>query len=172
MEGVHCCALPGFTIVATLTLALGIGATTAMFSVVNGILLRPLPYPEQDRLIELVHEARGVGISRILASPAVYFGYRDHSRTFEAVGLWDWDTSPVTVTGAGEPESVRSVEVTHEVLGILGATPVAGPQLQVERRRSREPRRQRSFPMRTGSAVSGAPIRSGGRSSWTASRAR
>jgi putative ABC transport system permease protein len=117
---------PGFTIVATLTLALGIGATTAMFSVVSGILLRPLPYPEQDRLIELVHEARGVGISRILASPAVYFGYRDHSRTFEAVGLWDWDASPVTVTGVGEPESVRSVEVTHEVLGILGATPALG----------------------------------------------
>src|ERR671913_970575 len=117
---------PVFTIVATLTLALGIGATTAMFSVVNGILLRPLPYPEQDRLIELVHEARGVGISRILASPAVYFGYRDHGRTFEAVGLWDWDASPVTVTGAGEPESVRSVELTDEVLGMLGAAPALG----------------------------------------------
>ena len=117
---------PGFTIVATLTLALGIGATTAMFSVVNGILLRPLPYAEQDRLVELVHEARGVGISRILASPAVYFGYRDHSRTFEAVGLWDWDASPVTVTGVGEPESVRSVEMTDEVLGMLGATPALG----------------------------------------------
>jgi putative ABC transport system permease protein len=117
---------PGFTIVATLTLALGIGATTAMFSVVNGILLRPLPYTEQDRLVELVHEARGVGISRILASPAVYFGYRDHSRAFEAVGLWDWDASPVTVTGVGEPESVRSVEMTHELLGILGATPTLG----------------------------------------------
>lgn len=117
---------PGFTTVATLTLALGIGATTAMFSVVNGILLRPLPYPEQDRLVELVHEARGVGISRILASPAVYFGYRDHGRTFEAVGLWDWDASPVTVTGGAEPESVPSVELTHEVLGILGATPALG----------------------------------------------
>ena len=117
---------PGFTTVVVLTLALGIGATTAMFSVVNGILLRPLPFPEQDRLIELVHEAPGVGISRILASPAVYFGYRDHSRTFEAVGLWDWDSSPVTVTGSGDPESVRSVEVTHEVLAILGVTPMMG----------------------------------------------
>ncbi len=117
---------PGFTAVATLTLALGIGATTAMFSVVNGILLRPLPYPDQDRLVELVHEARGAGIARILASPAVYFGYRTHSRAFEAVGLWDWDASPVTVTGAGEPESVRAVEMTHEVPEILGARPVLG----------------------------------------------
>jgi len=117
---------PGFTTVATLTLALGIGATTAMFSVVNGVLLRPLPYPEQDRLIELVHEAPGLGIARLLASPAVYFGYRDHSQTFEAVGLWDWDSSPVTVTGSGEPEAVRSLEVTHEVLTILGADPLVG----------------------------------------------
>ena len=113
---------PGFTTVATLTLALGIGATTAMFSVVTGSV-RPLPYPEQDRLVELVHS---MASGRILASPAVYFGYRDHSRTFESVGLWDWDASPVTVTGAGEPESVRSVEVTHEVLGMLGATPARG----------------------------------------------
>jgi predicted permease len=117
---------PGFTVVAVLTLALGIGATTAMFSVVNGILLRPLPYPDQDRLIELVHEAPGAGIPRIGGSPAVYFGYRDHNRTFEAVGLWDWDSSPVTVTGAGEPESVRAVELTHEVLGILGASTALG----------------------------------------------
>jgi len=117
---------PGFTIVATLTLALGIGATTAVFSVVNGVLLRPLPYPEQERLIELVHEAPGLGIDELLASPAMYFGYRDHSRTFEAVGLWDWDSSPVTVTGSGVPESVTSVEVTHEVLAMLGANPIVG----------------------------------------------
>ncbi len=117
---------PGFTLAATLTLALGIGATTAVFSVVNGVLLRPLPYPEQERLIELVHEAPGLGIDELLASPAMYFGYRDHGRTFEAVGLWDWDGSPVTVTGAGVAESVASVEVTHEVLGMLGANPIMG----------------------------------------------
>lgn len=117
---------PGFTFVATLTLALGIGATIAMFSVVNGILLRPLPYPEQDRLIELVHEAPGLGMGQLLASPAIYFTYRDHSRTFDSVGLWDWDSSPVTVTGSGEPEAVQSLEVTHEVLGILGANPIVG----------------------------------------------
>jgi predicted permease len=117
---------PGFTIVATLTLALGIGATTAMFSVVNGILLRPLPYPDQDRLIELVHEAPGLGIDELFASPAIYFGYRDHSETFESVGLWDWDSSPVTVTGSGQPEAVQSLEVTHEILAILGADPIVG----------------------------------------------
>src|SRR5262245_19909297 len=89
----------GFTSVGVLTLALGIGATTAMFSVVNGVLLRPLPYPQQDRLIELVHQAPGIGLGELFASPAMYFAYRDHSRTFESVGLWDWDSSPVTVTG-------------------------------------------------------------------------
>lgn len=117
---------PGFTIVATVTLALGVGASTAMFSVVNGVLLRPLPYPEQDRLIELVHEAPGLGIDEIFASASVYFGYRDHSETFESVGLWDWDRSPVTVTGGREPETVQSLEVTHEVLPMLGATPILG----------------------------------------------
>lgn len=116
---------PGFTMVVTFTLALGIGATTAMFSVVNGVLLRPLPYPDQDRLVELVHEAPALGID-IMASPAMYFGYRDHSRTFDAIGLWDWDDSPVTITGDGEPETVASVAVTHEVLAVLGAEPALG----------------------------------------------
>lgn len=114
---------PGFTMAATLTLALGIGATTTMFSVLNGVVLRPLPYPEQDRLVELRH---ATGIGNIAGSPAVYFGYRDHSQTFESVGLWDWDSSPVTVVGAGEPETVQSVEVTHEILSMLGARFIAG----------------------------------------------
>ena len=117
---------PGFTATVLLTLSIGIGATTAMFSVVNGVLLQPLPYPEQDRLIELVHEAPAIGIDQVFASPAAYFGYRDHGRTFEAVGLWDWDRSPVTVTGSRSPEAVPSVEVTHELLEMLGADPILG----------------------------------------------
>jgi putative ABC transport system permease protein len=117
---------PGFTLVAVLTLALGIGATTAMFSIVNGVLLRPLPYPEQDRLVEIVHEVPGLGIDELYASAAVYFGYRDYNRTMEAIGHWDWDSSPATVTGGREAESVPSLEVTHEVLQILGARPILG----------------------------------------------
>ncbi|MGH7465956.1 MAG: ABC transporter permease, partial [Longimicrobiales bacterium] len=103
-----------------------IGATTAMFSVVNGVLLRPLPYPEQDRLIEVVHEAPGIAVPELFASPAIYFGYREHSQVFDAVGLWDWDSSPVTVTGRGEPQAVASLEVTHEVLKLLGGDPILG----------------------------------------------
>ena len=117
---------PGFLTVAVVTLALGVGATTAMFSVVYGILLRPLPYPDQDRLVEIVHEVPALGIGQWYASPAIYFGYRDHNRTFDAIGHWDWDSSPVTVSGNGEPESVTSLEMTHEVLAILGAKPILG----------------------------------------------
>ncbi|MPY87053.1 MAG: FtsX-like permease family protein [Luteitalea sp.] len=116
---------PGFTVVVTLTLALGIGATTAMFSVVNGILLRPLPYPEQDRLVQLRHTV-GAGLANLSSSPPIYFTYRDHNEAFEAVGHWDWDSSPVTVSGSGEPEAVEGIEVTHEVLAILGAQPIVG----------------------------------------------
>jgi len=117
---------PGFTFVIIFTLALSIGAITAMFSVLNGVVLRPLPYPDQDRLIEIVHEAPRFGLSQLYASPAIYFSYHDHNKTFDSIGLWDWDDSPVTVSGSGSPESIQSVEVTHEILPMLGGIPVLG----------------------------------------------
>lgn len=117
---------PHFTAVAAVTLALGIGATTAMFSVVYGVLLRPLPYPDQDRLVEIVHQVPSLGLDQFHASPASYFGYRDHARAFDAIGHWDSDDSPVTVSGHGDPDAVPSVELTHEVLPLLGATLVRG----------------------------------------------
>jgi predicted permease len=117
---------PAFTVVAIVTLAFGSGATTAMFSVVNGVLLRPLPYPEQERLIDVVHQAPNLGPGRLYASSAIYFTYADHNRTFDGVGYWDWDKSPVTVSGSGEPEAVESLEVTHEVLALLGGEPIRG----------------------------------------------
>lgn len=117
---------PGFFFVAAATLAVGIGATTAMFSIVHGVLLRPLPYPDQERLVEIVHEVPALGVTRWLASPAIYLGYRDHNRAFDGIGHWDWDSSPVTVSGEGEPESVPSLELTHEVLPLLGAHPSLG----------------------------------------------
>ncbi len=117
---------PSFTVPVVLTLALGIGAATLMFSVVNGVLLRPLPYPDQDRLVEIVHAAPERGFDALFASPAIYFTYRDHSESFESIGLWDWDGSPATVIGSGEPESVPSLQVTHEVLDILGTAATLG----------------------------------------------
>ena len=71
---------PGLSLAAILTLALGIGMTTSIFSVMNGILLKPLPFPEPDRLISVEHRSKYIGAMN--ASPALYLTYRDHNRTF------------------------------------------------------------------------------------------
>src|SRR5688572_23388573 len=77
---------PGFTFTILLTLAIAIGATTAIFAVVNGILIQPLPFERSDRLIALEHRIESADTVR--ASPAIYFAYRDNNRTFESVALW------------------------------------------------------------------------------------
>ena len=115
---------PGFTLTTVLTLALGIGATIAIFSVVNGILLKPLPLPNSDRLIALVHQAPGAGITETSASPAFYQTYREHNRAFESVALWNEGTA--SITGAGDPEEVPSLSGTHELLATLGVQPLLG----------------------------------------------
>jgi putative ABC transport system permease protein len=115
---------PGFTLTTVLTLGIGIGATIAIFSVVNGVLLKPLPFPNSDRLIALVHQAPGVGATELAASPAFYLTYREHSTAFESVALW-WENT-ASITGAGDPEEVRRLGGTYELLSTLGVKPQLG----------------------------------------------
>ncbi len=110
---------PGFAAVALLTLAVGVGANTAVFSVVRGVLLKPLPYPEADRLVGLWHEAPGLGFDVVNQSPATYFTYRDDGKIFEDVGMWD--QGQVSITGLDQPEEVQAIWVTDGTLPLLGA---------------------------------------------------
>ena len=115
---------PAFTLVALLTLAIGVGANTAVFSVVRGVLLKPLPYPEPDRLVGLWHEAPALGFESVNHSPAIYFIERDQGTVFEDVGLWD--NGQVSITELQEPEEIGAMWVTDGTLPILGARVHAG----------------------------------------------
>ena len=115
---------PVFSAITITTLALAIGATVAIFSVVHGVLIRPLPYPESERLISLTHRYDNSSQRKLPASSAIYFTYRDHNRSFESVALWSMDTA--TVTGDGSPEEVRSLETTFEFLPMLRVKPASG----------------------------------------------
>jgi len=115
---------PAFTAVAVATLALGIGANTAIFTVVEGVLLRPLPYPDPGRLLSL-HEAtpeRGVHASTF--SPPNYFDVRDRNRSFTAVGAYD--TEEAAVTGARAAERIDVTFCTREFFPALGVSPAEG----------------------------------------------
>jgi putative ABC transport system permease protein len=115
---------PGFTAVAVLTLALGIGATTAVFSVVDGVLLKPLPYPRAEELISVTHTAPGIGIKDLSDSPSTNFIYREQNQTLQDIGLLESDS--VSVTGLAQPEQVFAVDVTDATLPILGVQPMLG----------------------------------------------
>ena len=108
---------PLFTTVSVLTLALGIGANTAIFSVVNGVLLKPLPFQDPEALVGAWHTAPGLGFDEVNQSPATYFTYREESRTFEDIGMWD--NTQVSITGLEEPEEVDAVRVTDGTFPIL-----------------------------------------------------
>ena len=115
---------PLFSAVAILTLAVGIGANAAIFSVVNGVLLKPLPFDEPDRLVGVWHTAPGINIPLLNQGPTNYFVYREESRTFTDFALWDGTS--VSITGTGEPERVQALMVTDGLLGLLGVDPAAG----------------------------------------------
>jgi len=117
---------PGFALVVVLTLALGIGANTAIFSVVESVLIKPLPFPQAENLVGVWHLAPGVqGISgNISCAPTMYFTYREENRTFQQFGLWNSGGS--SVTGVAEPERVRVLSVTYGALQALSVEPALG----------------------------------------------
>jgi predicted permease len=115
---------PLFTSVTVATLAIAIGANTAIFSVLDGVLLKPLPYARSEELVGVWHTAPGVNITDLNSCPSLYFTYREDGRSFQDVGLWTERSA--TVTGLAEPERVTVLRVTDGVLPLLGVLPVLG----------------------------------------------
>jgi predicted permease len=120
---------PVFTVVGLLTIAIGIGANAAVFSVVNSVLLKPLNYPKAEELVSLHQIAPGApGLADfengLFLSPSMYFTYAEQNRAFQTLGVWVPGTA--NVTGLAEPEQVRTVEVSDGVLETLGVPPTVG----------------------------------------------
>ena len=120
---------PVFTVVALLTIAIGIAANAAVFSVVNSVLLKPLNYPKAEELVALHQVAPGAeGLADfengLLLSPSMYFTYAERNQTFQSLGVWI--TGTANVTGMAEPEQVRTVAVSDGVLQTLGVPPAVG----------------------------------------------
>jgi len=115
---------PLFSAIAVLTLALGIGANTAIFSVVRGVLLKPLPYDQPESLVGVWLSAPGIGIPNLNLAPSWYLVFREEGRVFQEIGLWDGGA--VSVTGSGEPERVQILNVTDGTLPLLHINPILG----------------------------------------------
>ena len=114
---------PGFTVVAVIALALGIGANTAIFSVVNAVLLRPLNYKDSDRLVQINHNYPKLDL-KASVSGSGYAYYRDQCDAFEAIGaMTSW---PVNLTESGDPERLLGMAITHTFLPMLGIEPARG----------------------------------------------
>jgi predicted permease len=122
---------PMFTAAATLTLALGIGATTAIFSVVNGVLIKPLPYPAADEILSVSHFAPGMGFAKPVGmSPSMLFTYREEGHVFQSLG--GWSPGAATVTGLAEPERIRTLLITFGTLQVLNVPALMGRWLSQE----------------------------------------
>jgi putative ABC transport system permease protein len=122
---------PGFTLIALFMLALGIGANTAIFSVVNSVLLRPLPYPNADRLMTIWEDHRaGNGPEREWTSPPGFEDWRDQAKSFDhVVAFQNWQP---TLTGQGEPERLAGAQVSHDTFSMLGVAPALGRSFRQE----------------------------------------
>jgi len=115
---------PMFTAVTVITLAAGIGGNTVVFSVLEGVLLKPLPYPRAEELVGVWHTAPGFQIADLNMSPSNYFIYREQGKTLQDIGMYQSDS--VSVTGVAEPEQVRAMRVSDGTLPLLGIPPLLG----------------------------------------------
>ncbi len=115
---------PMFTVLTLLTLAIGIGANTAIFSVLNGVLLKPLPYREPDRLVAIWETSHLQGLEELNASPASYFTFRDENRNLQDIAVFN--NSSANITGSGEPEQLETLDVTVGFFPVLGVQPMVG----------------------------------------------
>src|SRR5262245_60058624 len=114
---------PGFTVVAVLTLALGIGANTAIFTFVNAILLRPLPYKDADRLVLLYENYPATGWFRNAVAAPLLEVWRKQCTTFEGLGAQGYSSISLSLTGLGSAEIVTGWRVSANVFGLLGVKP-------------------------------------------------
>src|SRR5579863_9591798 len=126
---------PGFAVTVLLTLAIGIGTNTAVFSVVDSVLLKPLPYPESDRLVTLSLQAPGAaGLASfrdgLLLSPSLFLTFAEHNRAFQRLGVWR--TSTANLTGIAQPEEVHAITVSSGLLETLAVPPLAGRWLNAD----------------------------------------
>jgi predicted permease len=115
---------PLFTAITLITLAAGVGANTVIFSVLEGVLLKPLPYPHSERLIGVWHKAPGINIPDLNMAPSIYFIDREQNTAFQDIGAYTGDS--FSVTGAGEPEQVNGLDVSDGTLPLLGVVPAVG----------------------------------------------
>src|SRR5580658_9905871 len=115
---------PLFTVITLVTLAVGIGANTVVFSVVEGVLLKPLIYPHPEDLIGVWTTAPGIGFNHLNIAPFLYFTDREQSKSIEDIGAYQYDA--FTVSGIGQPEHLNGFDMTDGTLPLLGVKPVLG----------------------------------------------
>src|SRR5690242_15736503 len=115
---------PGFALLAILTLSLGIGANSAIFSVINGVLLKPLAYPAPDQLVMITSQFPGLGFDKFWVSPPEYFELRERAKSFSEIGAYR--VNAVNLSEGDTPERVTVVNATSALFRTLGVRPYRG----------------------------------------------
>jgi len=121
---------PAFTSIAVVTIALAIGATTAVLSLVNGLMVRPLPYREPQQLVLLLQHFKSQNLERIPVSPPEFKDYEARAHSFEKLGAFQYTN--FNLAGEDRPERISGATVTADVLPLLGVSPIRGRFFQLE----------------------------------------